>query len=91
MKLTKNKVLVVAIAICLIATLSMGTLAWFFDTDTITNKFPIADSLTSFEIDVWEKVPDGDDADSNCDDCNLQLHSCSGTLAITGEKAGCAL
>ena len=67
MKLTKKKVLVAAIAICLVATLSMGTLAWFSATDSITNKFPIADSLTSFEIDVWEIVPDGIDEGTDPD------------------------
>ena len=60
MKMTKKKVVVVAAVICLIAIISMGTLAWFVDTDEVTNKFTVSDSLTSFEVDVWEQVPDND-------------------------------
>ena len=44
MKMTKKKVFVTALAICLVAILSMGSLAWFNASDTITNKFKIADS-----------------------------------------------
>lgn len=58
MKLTKKKVFVVALAVCLVAILSMGTLAWFNDTDEITNQFLIADSdgdgTPDFQVDVWE-------------------------------------
>lgn len=68
MKLTKKKVFVVALAICLVATISMGTLAWFNATDSVTNKFEVLDSLTDFDVDVWEKVPDGDDADTEPDE-----------------------
>ena len=37
MKMTKKKVFVAALAICLIAIISMGTLAWCNATDDITN------------------------------------------------------
>jgi len=64
MKLTKKKVLVVALAVCLAAILSMGTLAWFNASDDVTNKFMIADSESDpnkiFSVDVWENTPDGD-------------------------------
>ena len=61
MKMTKKKVFVTALAICLIAVISVGTLAWFTAEDNVENKFEIMDSLTNFEIDVWEVVdPDGD-------------------------------
>ena len=66
MKLTKKKVFVSALAICLIAIISMGTLAWFSAQDEVTNKFMIADSDDDtpdeiFSVDVWENTPDGDE------------------------------
>lgn len=64
MKLTKKKVFVVAVALCLVAIISMGTLAWFSDSDSVTNDFLIADSEHDsadeiFSIDVYETTPDG--------------------------------
>jgi len=60
MKLNKKKVFTIALAICLIAILSMGSLAWFSDTDSVTNDFMIADSADThdeiFSVDVWEYV-----------------------------------
>lgn len=44
MKFTKKKVFVAALAICLIAILSMGSLAWFNANDEVTNTFKVADS-----------------------------------------------
>ena len=63
--MNKKKLFVIALAVCLIATLSMGTLAWFSDSDAITNNFYIADSDDNtpdkiFSVDVWENTPDGD-------------------------------
>lgn len=62
MKMTKKKVFVAALAVCLIAILSMGTLAWFNASDEITNKFLIADSdgdgTPDFTVDVWENDPE---------------------------------
>ena len=62
MKLSKKKVFVLALAVCLIATLSMSTLAWFTDEDSVKIDFMIADSDDDtadeiFSIDVWEKNP----------------------------------
>lgn len=58
MKMTKKKVFTVALAICLIAILSMGSLAWFNATDSVTNKFYMADSAATpdeiFSVAVWE-------------------------------------
>ena len=68
MKLNKKKVVVVALALSLVAILSLGTLAWFNAQDSVTNEFQISDSLTSFDIDVWEKVPDGDDEGTELDE-----------------------
>ena len=65
MKLTKKKVFVVALAVCLVAILSMGTLAWFNDADEITNQFLIADSdgdgTPDFKVDVYETDPETGD------------------------------
>lgn len=66
MKLTKKKVLSIALVVCLIAILSMGTLAWFTDDDAVTNQFLIADSDDDtadeiFSVDVWENTPEGDE------------------------------
>ena len=64
MKMNKKKLLVSAVALCLIAILSMGTLAWFSADDEVTNKFMIATSEDAnpediFSVDVWENTPDG--------------------------------
>lgn len=73
MKLTKKKVLIVAIAVCLISIISAGTLAWFSAQDSVENKFYVADSNEHtgdelFSVDVYEytesspdtKVPAGE-------------------------------
>lgn len=65
MKLTKKKILVLTLAVCLIAIVSMSTLAWFTAKDEITNNFYIANSGDPtdpddiFSVDVWENGPDG--------------------------------
>lgn len=65
MKLTKKKVLVSALVISLVAILSMGTLAWFTDTDEVENEFKVAvsteDADDIFSIDVRELVDTNDD------------------------------
>ncbi len=64
--MTKKKVFVVALAICIIAVLSAGSLAWFSAQDSVTNNFHIADSEDNdpddiFSVDVYEKYDsDGD-------------------------------
>lgn len=68
MKLTKKKVLVTSLAVSLVAILSFGTIAWFTDTDSVTNDFMIADSDDTesdiFNVDVYEKYDsNGDDVD----------------------------
>lgn len=65
MKLTKKKVIAIALVISLIAILSMGTLAWFSDDDAVTNEFLITNSDQNdpeeiFSVDVWENTPEGD-------------------------------
>ena len=44
MKMNKKKVLALALAVCLLATVSMASLAWFTDDDSVTNDFFIAGS-----------------------------------------------
>ncbi len=60
MKLTKKKVLISALAVSLIAILSAGSLAWFSDSDSVTNNFYVADSKDTepdniFSVNVYEK------------------------------------
>ncbi len=59
MRFNKKKIAVISLAICLIAILSMGTLAWFSAQDTVVNEFYIADSDDDtadkiFSVDVYE-------------------------------------
>ena len=70
MKLNKKKVFTLALAVCLIALLSMSSLAWFTDDDSVTNDFLFAGSEDQnpddvFSVDVWEdktpEDPDGED------------------------------
>ena len=54
MKITKNKILVASLAVCLVAIISFGTLAWFNATDSITNSFKVTtdDSVTDPDFSV---------------------------------------
>ena len=59
MKNTKNKVLVIALAVCLIAVISVGSLAWFTASDSATNTFYVANSDDDtaddvFSVEVYE-------------------------------------
>ena len=58
MKMNKRKVFLTALAICLIAILSMGTLAWFNASDSVTNTFQVADTDSDnkpdFSVELWE-------------------------------------
>lgn len=62
MKMTKKKVFVAALAICLVAIISMGTLAWFNANDDISNTFKVAtnkdDTDPTFTVEVSETDPD---------------------------------
>lgn len=64
MKMTKKKVSVTALAVCLIAILSVGSLAWFTDADSVKNNFYIACSDDNepdeiFSVNVYEYNPEG--------------------------------
>lgn len=70
MKLNKKKVLVVALAVCLVSLISMGTLAWFTDDDSSENKFFVTNSSETdpekiFSIDVKENVEGENDPVDN--------------------------
>lgn len=72
MQLNKKKVFVTSLAVCLIAILSFGTLAWFNAKGSVTNKFMVANSEDNpdaddlFSVDVWEYV-DGDTTNKDPD------------------------
>lgn len=59
----RNKVLVASIAVCFVAILSFGTLAWFNATDSATNIFKVAtsddpDGTPDFKVEITETNPD---------------------------------
>ena len=67
-----RRFLILALAVCLVAVLSFGTLAWFTDDDSATNNFYIADSNDTaddvFSVDVKEDVQqDGKTAENGVD------------------------
>ena len=73
MNKAKSKVLVIALAISVFAVMSLGSLAWFTDSDSVKNDFLIADSNDDpdeiFSVDVWEDGtpddPDGEEKDQD--------------------------
>ena len=68
---TKKKIVVVAVALCLVAILSMGTLAWFTASDKVVNDFYFGtteeDGDELFAIDVWEDNDDDGVTDKDYD------------------------
>ena len=82
MKLTKKKVLLASLAVCLVAIVSFGTLAWFTAEDTVVNEFYVGNSTTDpdevFGIDLWEE----DDLDG---DGVTEIHG-KDTADTTGHK-----
>lgn len=66
--MNKKKVFTLALAVCLIAILSMGTLAWFSAEDSVKNDFLFAtddEGKTDFSVDVWENRDTNGDGDYN--------------------------
>ena len=66
--MTKKKIFVVALAVCLLAILSMSSLAWFSAKDSVKNNFYVADSTDNnpediFSVDVYEKHDYDNDGD----------------------------
>lgn len=63
--MSKKKLFTLSLVVIMIAILSFSTLAWFNDSDNITNEFHVATSDDDtadeiFSVDVWENTPDGD-------------------------------
>lgn len=89
MKLSKKKVLALALAVCLITTLSLGSLAWFTDTDEITNDFYVGDTDTPadevFGIEVWEDRDTNGDGDYNEEDDALKADGLKYETILPGE------
>ena len=60
----KKRIMIVALAVCIISVLSLGSLAWFSYTDEVSNTFKVADSDTDgspdFSIDVKESKTDAE-------------------------------
>jgi predicted ribosomally synthesized peptide with SipW-like signal peptide len=74
---TKKKVLTVAIAVCLIAIISLSTLAWFNAADDAQNNFYIANSEDDadeiFSVDVWEDDTEADtDGETKLEDMEIE-------------------
>lgn len=70
MKNAKKKLFVVAVAVCLIAILSFTTLAWFSDSESVTNNFIVSSDDDEspddiFSVDIFEIVEDDDDDDTD--------------------------
>ena len=66
MKLTKKKVFVTALALCLVAIISVGTLAWFQATDEVTNYFQVStdsEQKPDFKLDLFEHEFNGEELD----------------------------
>ncbi len=69
--MSKKKILVISLAVCLVAILSMGTLAWFTAEDSVSNNFYVGDTETDtdadkvFGIDLWENRDTNGDGDYN--------------------------
>lgn len=65
-KMKKNKILVLSLLACLIAIVSLGSLAWFNAEDDVTNEFRVANSEEDpdkiFSVDVWEDATEEDTA-----------------------------
>lgn len=63
--MSKRKIFLVALSVCVIAILSLSTLAWFTDEDQVTNKFYVGDTTTDadkvFGIDLWETADQDED------------------------------
>ena len=87
MKLNKKKVFVSALAVSLIAILSMGTIAWFSDSDEVTNEFKVATSTEDpddiFSVDVWQKVDTDEDGEL---DATLKENGYTYTTILPGDK-----
>ena len=77
--MSKKKLLSLALVVIMIAILSFSTLAWFNDSDSVSNKFYVADSEDTspddiFSVDVYEEVDtNGDGTPDTKEDAGLEF------------------
>ena len=77
--MNKKKLIALALVVIMIAILSFSTLAWFNDSDSVSNKFYVADSEDTspddiFSVDVYEEVDtDGDGTADTTEDAGLEF------------------
>ena len=93
MKLNKKKVFVSALAASLVAILSMGSIAWFSDSDEVTNTFKVAtsgDGTTDdiFSVDVLEQIDVDGDGDFDQDDITLEKSGYTYEKILPGDQLG---
>jgi len=74
--MNKKKLLSLSLVVMMIAILSFSSLAWFSDSDSVTNNFDIAggennDPDEIFSIDVMEAVDKDGDGDYDMDDATI--------------------
>ncbi len=74
--MSKKKLFSLAVVVIMIAILSFSSLAWFSDSDSVTNNFDIAggeneDPDEIFSLDVMEKVDVDGDGDYDVDDATI--------------------
>ena len=75
MKMTKKKVFVAALAVCLVAILSLGTLAWFTATDEVDNIFKVStdsEQKPDFKLDLFEHKAN---EDGKIDDTEVEANT----------------
>lgn len=66
--MSKKKLISLSLVVIMIAILSLSSLAWFNDSDEVTNKFYVAttddgdpsDPDDIFSVDLWEETPEGE-------------------------------
>ena len=83
MKLTKKKVFVTALALCLVAIISVGTLAWFQATDEVTNFFQVStdgEQKPDFKLDLFEHEFNGEELTDNEVEENTYKHIAPGDV-----------
>jgi len=78
---SKKRLLSLALVVIMLAILSFGTLAWFNDSDSVTNQFYVADSDDTspddiFSVDVYEEVDsDGDGVPDRKEETGLKFEN----------------
>jgi len=81
---SKKKVFIIALAVCMIAILSFSTLAWFTDSEDMTNKFLTAtendDADDVFSVDLKEYVDQDGDGNPDTDPIDEGGHTYQAVL-----------